>query len=70
MLSTVQSLLKNGTLEKLSKEGNLKADTIRNMPLGRMRDIFVEEAGKLLVVGDIIIFGDTATFEIFTGGSG
>lgn len=66
----VQSLLNKGTLEKLSKEGNLNADTIRNMPLGGMCDIFVENVGKSLEPGDVIIFRDTGTFEIFAGGAG
>jgi len=39
------------------------------MALGRMCDVLIEEVGKHLEVGDIIIFGDSATFEIFTGGA-
>jgi len=30
---SVKDKLKNGILEKLSKEGNLNGETIRNMPL-------------------------------------
>ena len=40
------------------------------MPLGRMCDIFVEKVGKSLESGDVIIFGETGTFEIFVGGTG
>ena len=65
----VEKMSKNGTFEKLSQENNLNAETIRNTSLGKMCNIFVEESGKLLEAGDIIIFGDTATFEIFTDGS-
>ncbi|MCE2507135.1 MAG: hypothetical protein J4F36_11870 [Nitrosopumilaceae archaeon] len=57
----------NGTLEKLSGEGNLNAETLKNTSLGKMCDIFVEEVGKSLKSGDVLIFGDEATFEIFAG---
>ena len=66
----IQTLSRKGILEKLSKEGNLNVSTIKSMPLGRICDIFVEDAAKKLSSGDIIIFGDTATFEVFAGGSG
>ena len=66
----VEMLSKKGVLEKLSKEGNLNAETIRGLALGKMCDIFVEDVGRTLKPGDIIIFGETATFELFTGGGG
>lgn len=64
----VEKLRKNGTLEKLSHEGNLNAETITNTALGKMCDIFAEEVGKKLEISDIIIFGNEGTFEINTGG--
>jgi len=66
----VDKLRKNGTLEKLSQEGNLNAETIKNTSLGKMCDIFVEETGNKMEIGDIIIFGNEGTFEFNTGGAG
>ena len=67
--SYVQNLSNDGTLERLSKEANLNADTIRNMPLGKICDIFVERASKGLLPGDVIVFGNYGTFEIYTDGT-
>ena len=64
----VEMLSKKGTLEKLSKENDLNVEAIRDMPLGKMCDIFTGDAGKRLEPGDIIIFGKTATMEVYTGG--
>ena len=64
----VQRLSKDGTLERLSKENNLNAETIKNSPLSKMCDIFVEDGTKLLQAGDVIIFGHYGTFEVNTGG--
>lgn len=63
----IQNMKKNGILEKLSNEGNLNAETLKNTNLGKMCDVFVEEMGKTLKSGDILIFGDDATFDIFGG---
>ena len=57
----------NGTLEKLSSEGNLNTETIKNTSLGKMCDIFSEDVGKSLKSGDILIFGDEVTFDVFGG---
>ena len=35
-----------------------------------MCDIFTEEIGCKLEVSDIVIFGETGTFEIYSGGGG
>ena len=64
----IQTMKNDGTLERLSGEGNLNAETLRKSSLGRSCDIMVEETGKQLEVSDVIIFGNTGTFEIFTGG--
>ncbi|MBC8251595.1 MAG: hypothetical protein H8E89_08420 [Candidatus Nitrosopelagicus sp.] len=66
----VETLKKNGTLEKLSQENNLNVESIKNTSLGKMCDIFAEETGHKLEVSDIIIFGETGTFEIYVGGGG
>lgn len=66
----VDKLRKDGTLEKLSQEGNLNVETIKNTPLGKMCNIYAEETGKKMEIGDIIIFGNEGTFEINTGGAG
>ncbi|WP_428325654.1 hypothetical protein [Nitrosopumilus sp.] len=66
----VETLKKNGTLEKLSKEDNLNVKSIKNTSLSKMCDIFTEEIGCKLEVSDIVIFGETGTFEIYSGGGG
>lgn len=63
----VQKLKKDGTLLKLSKEGNLTVDSLKKTSLGRTCDIFQESVG-LMDPGDVLIFGDSATFEVITGG--
>lgn len=66
----IQSMKNKGTLEKLSNEGNLNVETIQKSLLGKSCDIMVEKIGRRLESGDIIIFGDTGTFEIYAGGGG
>lgn len=64
----LQKLKKDGTLKKLSEEGNLTVDSIKNTSLGNMCDIFEESFGMKMEPGDILIFGDSANFELMTGG--
>ena len=66
----VETLKKKGILEKLSQEGHLNVESIKNTSLGKMCDIFTEDVGRKLEVSDMIIFGETGTFEIYTGGGG
>jgi len=42
----IQTMKNNGTLEKLSGEGNLNAEALKDTSLGKMCDIFVENVEK------------------------
>ena len=64
----VQKLAKDGTLAELSKNGNLTVDSLKNTALGRLCNIFEETVGIKMEPGDILIFGDSASFEVITGG--
>ena len=64
----VQKLKNDGILDNLSKESNLTVEKLKNTHLGYMCDIFEETVGTKMEPGDILIFGDTATFEVITGG--
>jgi len=66
----IRKMKTDGTLEKLSQERNLNTNTLKNTSLGKMCDIFPETVGRRLESGDVIIFGNFGTFEMFTGGVG
>jgi len=65
----VQTLKNNGTLDRLSKEGNLNLKSIKNTSLGKMCDMFDGFPKDKMQSGDIIIFGDSTAFYVQTGGS-
>ena len=64
----VQKLFEDGIFSELSKQRDLNVDEIKKMPLGKVCDIFVQKPGIDFMASDILINGETGTFEIFTGG--
>lgn len=64
----IQKLFKDGVLSELSKQRDLNVGEIKKMPLGKVCDIFEQKPGMDFMASDILINGETGTFEIFTGG--